>query len=246
MEILRDKIIVVAAAESSVRDAVCAEFIAHGSEVLSVTGAVEAYEIARVRQVDVVLSACRLSSGEPRLLVSDIRTLSHETPVILFGEGGESITQTEALHMGFAAFFPATYPTATLAESAARNLWFVEERKKKKVERVAVAAQVDLTFGSPPQTVSIKAPVLNLSRGGMFLSMERSFPALNTKVFFTLAFPPLIAHPKIEGQALVRWVRERPASGHMSGVGLEFLQISPDAAIFLNSYVERASTRPKT
>lgn len=245
MEILRNKIIVVAAADTGVRDAVCAEFTSRGSKVLPVSGAIEAYEIARVRQVDAVISGCRLSSGEPRLLISDIRRLNHETPVILFGAAGESISQTDALHMGFAAFFPGIYPTAPLAEATRRSLEFVEERKKKKVERVAVAAQVDLTFGCPPQTVRVKAPVLNLSRGGMFLSMERSFPALHSEVLFALAFPVEATHPTIEGRALVRWVRERPAAGHMPGVGLEFVQISPEAATFLDSYVERASARAK-
>jgi CheY-like chemotaxis protein len=245
VDILRDKIIVVAAAEALVRAALEAEFTSHGSRVLPVTGAIEAYEIARVRQVDAVLCACQLSSGEVRLLVSDIRRFNHDAPVILFGAAGEKITQTEALHFGFAAFFAETFPTAPLAEAAARNLEFVEERKKKKVERVTVAAQVDLTFGSPPQSVQLKAPVLNLSRGGMFLSMERLFPPLNAEVRFALALPPYVPHPAIEGRALVRWVRDRPATGHLPGVGLEFLEVSPEAQAFLDAYVLRVSTRSK-
>jgi CheY-like chemotaxis protein len=245
MEILKDKVIVVAASDAASREAVGAEFSAHGCQVLSVSGSYEAYEIARMRHVDAVLSSCRLSSGDPRLLLSDIRRLNHDTPVILFGAAGENITQTDALHHGFAAFFQQTFPTTPLADATRRSLEFVAERKKKKVERVAVAAQVNLTFGSPPQTIEVKAPVLNLSRGGLFVSMERTFPPLHSEVKFSLTFPPEVPQPTIEGLALVRWVRERPASGHLPGVGLEYLEISPEAQAFLNSYVERASARPK-
>jgi CheY-like chemotaxis protein len=245
MEILKDKIIVVAASYAASRDAVIAEFSGHGCQVLPVTGSYEAYEVARMRHVDAVIASCRLSSGDVRLLLSDIRRLNHDTPVVLFGAAGENITQTDALHLGFAAFFPQTLPTGPLAAATRRSLEFVAERKKKKVERVAVAAQVKLMFGSPPQNVEVKAPVLNLSRGGLFISMDNSFPPLHSEVMFSLTFPPEVPHPTVEGRALVRWVREHPASGHLPGVGLEYVEISPEAQAFLNGYVERASARSK-
>ncbi|MGZ3741514.1 MAG: PilZ domain-containing protein [Bdellovibrionota bacterium] len=229
----------MAAADTAVREAVSGEFQQHGSQVLAVAGGIEAYELARERHVDAVLAACRLTSGSPALLLSDVRRLNHDVPVILFGAAGENFSQTEALHRGFAAFFLTAFPTGQFAEAVVRSLEFVEDRKKKKVERVVVAAQAEIFFDS----LELKAPVLNLSRGGMFLSLERSFPAMHSEVRFRLAFPPDVSQPPIEGKALVRWVRERPGAGHLPGVGIEFLEISDDARKFIEGYVERTSHR---
>lgn len=240
MNILRNKIILVAGADQGSREAVVEEFRKAGSQVLSSTGGIEAYEIVRARHVDAVLGGARLTSGSPFQLLAEVRRLNHDIPVILFGAAGEEITQTEALHRGFAAYFLQAFPTSVLAEATVRSLDFVEERKKKKVERVAVAAFVELVFGEP--SVKMSAPVLNLSRGGMFLSLEKSFPAPMSIVDFRLSLtknqPESIV---VEGKALVRWVRERSGSGHLSGVGLEFIELSDQARVFVNAYVDRTT-----
>jgi CheY-like chemotaxis protein len=243
VERLRDKLILIAAADEAIRDAVGEEFSRLGCEVISAPGGFEAYELARARSVDAVLAASRLSSGEAGMLLSDVRRLNHDVPVILFGAAEGTMSQTEAFHRGFAAYFPHATPVAALAAAAARSLEFVEERKKKKVERVTVAASGELTFGDPPTTTTVNAPVLNLSRGGMFLSLERGFPPLHCTVTFLLTFPPEVAHPEIKGRAFVRWVRERPASGHLAGIGLEFTELNPEAQVFIDRYVDRLSTR---
>jgi CheY-like chemotaxis protein len=241
VEILRDKIILVVAADAGSRDAVSEEFRRHGCHVLPVTGGFEAYELARERHVDAVAAAGRLSSGAPTLLLSDVRRLDHDVPVLLFGGAGEELSQTEALHRGFAAYFLHAFPTAPIAEAAARSLEFVAERKKKKVERVAVAATAEIRFGEPP--VEHVAPVLNLSRGGMFLSLERGLPALQSTIDFRLTIAKADGQPPIEGKALVRWVRDRAGSGHLPGIGVEFTALSPEAQEFLDAYVGRASAR---
>jgi CheY-like chemotaxis protein len=246
MDILRSKIILVAAADVGSREAVAEEFRGHGCVVHPVTGGIEAYELARERHVDAVLTACRLTSGDPALLLSDVRRLNHDIPVILFGAAGESLTQSEAIHRGFAAYFLQSFPTAPLAAAAARSLEFVDERKKKKVERVSVAAEVELSFGDPPQTVTVQAPVLNISRGGMFLSMERNFPPMHSYVNFGLTLPADANHPRIDGRAFVRWVRERPGSGHLPGVGIEFTELETEARDFLDRYVSLQSRSKRT
>jgi c-di-GMP-binding flagellar brake protein YcgR len=102
---------------------------------------------------------------------------------------------------------------------------------------------VELEFGEPPSRVN--APVLNLSRGGLFFSLERGFPALHSVIEFRLTLAKIECQPTIQGRALVRWVRERPGSGHLPGVGLEFTEMSEAARAFVDSYVDRTSVRQR-
>lgn len=239
MEILRQKVILVATADEDARESVLLAFQRWGSQVIAVSGGIEAYELARARHVDAVVTAPHLSSGHASLLLSDMRRLHHDVPVVLFGAGGDGISSSEALHRGFTAYFPVVHPLAPVVEAVARGLQLVEERKKQKVERVTVAAAAELTFGGSAVTVS--APVLNLSRGGFFVSLERDFPEPMTTAVFRLKLAKGESQPLIEGKALVRWVRSRPGSGHLCGVGMEFIEMNEPARQFLDAYVERLS-----
>ena len=237
MEILQKKLIVVAASEPSSRDGIREEFEKAGSTVLSATGGFEAYELVRARNVDAVVVGGRLSSGSPAVLLSDVRRLSHDLPVVLFGAAGEAMTQTEALHRGFAAYFLQTFPALPILQAVARSLEFVEERKRRKVERVAVAAQAEIRLSAA--SMNMKLPVLNLSRGGMFLSLERNFPPVQSEVEFSVVLLPPDSDAVIKGKALVRWVREREASGHLPGIGLEFIELDDSAKGFLDAYIAK-------
>ncbi|HEY8278150.1 MAG TPA: PilZ domain-containing protein [Bdellovibrionota bacterium] len=241
MGILQGKLIVVAAGDESLRETVAAEFRNAGCHVLPTGSAVHAYELARERTVDGVITAGKLLGGNPLQLLADIRTLSYETPVILFAADGEKISHTEALHRGFSAFFLNAPPANTLSNALVRGLEIVDERKRKKVERVTVAAFVDLLMDKQPTVTN--APVMNLSRGGMFLSMESGFPAEQTIVDFKLRMPQTGDQPVLQGRAFVRWVRERGGSGHLAGVGLEFRDLSNEACEFIDRYVDRMSAR---
>lgn len=239
MEILRNKVIVVAAAESSAREPLAEEFRKNGSEVLVFDGGYDACEYVRARQVDALLCTPRLSTGNPAELLSDVRRLNPEIVVILFGGEGEAFSATEATHRGFSSYFLEKQPTPELMQAVVRSLAFVEERKRKKVERISVAAQVELSFGEPPAKVN--APVLNLSRGGLFLSLDRAFPQPMSMVDFRLS---LGVDREVSGKALVRWVRDRAGNGHFPGVGIEFTEITEEGKRLISAHVERQSRAP--
>jgi CheY-like chemotaxis protein len=240
MDNLRGKKVLVVAADTASRDAVAEEFQKAGCSVLSLTGGVEAYEAARDRSVDAVVTSARLSNGDATRLLNDIRRINYETPVVLYGAGSEEISANEAIHVGFSAHFRQPYPTSALAEAVSRSLRFVEERKKKKVERVAVAGQAELSFGEPP--LRLRAPVLNLSRGGIFVSIDRDFPQPETLVAYEL-FLADDSKPALSGNALVRWVRDNPRGGQMPGVGLEFHDLPASALALIEEHMRRADAR---
>jgi CheY-like chemotaxis protein len=211
-----------------------------GCQVVAMSGGIEAYEIARDRVVDGVITGSRLSSGDATQLLFDLRRLSYDIPVVLFGTGSEEITHNEAMHLGFSASFRAAFPTLALAEALARSLEFVAERKKKKVERVMIAGEAQLSFGEPPS--SLRAPILNLSRGGIFVSLDRGFPPLESSVAYEIFLADLET-PMLSGKALVRWVRENPGPGQMPGVGLEFVELPREAETMIEEHMRRASAR---
>lgn len=240
MEILRGKSVLVVAADAASRDAVAEEFRRAGANVLTLSGGTEAYEAARDRSVDAVVTAARLTNGDSTRLLHDLRRISYDVPVVLYGSGAEDISPNEAIHLGFSAHFRQAYPTSALAEAVARSLRFVEERKKKKVERVVVAGQAELSFGEPP--VRVRAPILNLSRGGIFVSIDRGFPTLETTVAYELYLSD-DQKPLIRGKALVRWVREHPRSGQLPGVGLEFTGLPDSDLQLIESHMKQAEAR---
>lgn len=240
MESLRGKIVLVVSADAGCRDAVSEELHKAGAHVVAMSGGIEAYEIARDRIVDGVVTGSRLTSGDATQLLFDLRRLSYDIPVVLFGTGSEEISHNEAMHLGFSASFREAFPTLPLAEALARSLEFVAERKKKKVERVMIAGEAQLSFGEPPSF--LRAPILNLSRGGIFVSIDRGFPALETSVAYEL-FLTDQETPMLSGKALVRWVRENPRPGQMPGVGLEFLELPREAETMIEEHMRRASAR---
>lgn len=242
MEILRGKSVLVVGADVASRDAVVAEFRRAGCNVLPLSGAVEAYEAARDRSVDAVVTSSRLSNGDPTRLLFDLRRINYDIPVVLFGSG-DGVSANEAIHLGFSAHFRQAHPTQALAEAVTRSLRFVEERKKKKVERVAIAGRAELCFGEPPTRV--RAPILNLSRGGIFVSIDRDFPNPSSTVAYEL-FLSDEETPVVRGNAFVRWVRENPGSGQMPGVGLEFNDLPADALAAIEAHMRRADTRRAT
>lgn len=239
MDELRDKIIVVAAASEAIRNSVAKEFLRVGCKVLPVSGGFEAYELAQNQTIDVILTAAHLSSGDPCQLLSEVRRLNLDIPVILFASSTE-ISPTEALHRGFSAHYSTTVLPSVLVEAAARSLQFVNERKKKKVERIVVTAFIELTHGDPP--VTRQAPVLNISRGGLFFSLTKDFPKLGSAVEFRLKMMGQ-EQAMAEGQAVVRWVRERPDAGHLAGVGIEFTEMAQESKDFIYTYVDQTSRR---
>jgi len=239
MDILRNKIILVADADQLRCEAVAKEFRKAGCRVHSAGGGIEAFEIASIHRVDAVLSSTQFSNGSPFLFLTDLRRLGNDIPVILFGAAESKITQTEAMHRGFAGFFSDSSPAA-LAEAAAKSLNFVEDRKQGKARRVAVVARADLTYGEPP--VNVCAAVLNLSRSGMFLSLESGFPPTNSIVEFRMTLPDDgVGEISVSGMACVRWTRERQEGGRLPGVGLEFTELSGDSRKFVDLYVSRKS-----
>lgn len=240
MEILRGKLVLVVAADAAGREAVAEEFRRAGATVLALPGGTEAYETARDRAVDAVVTSTRLSNGDPTHLLFDLRRIRYDLPVVLYGSGAEEVSTNEAIHLGFSAHFRQAHPASALAEAVARSLRFVEERKKKKVERVAVAGLAELSFGEPP--VKVRAPILNLSRGGIFVSIDHGFPSLESTVAYEL-FLSDEGKPEIRGTALVRWVREHPRSGQLPGVGLEFMELPDSDLRLIESYMKQAEAR---
>ncbi len=240
MENLKGKKVIVVAADPASREAVAEEFRKAGSSVLSLAGSVEAYEAARDRNVDAVVTSARLSDGDSTRLLFDLRRIHYDTPVVLYGSGGEEISANEAIHLGFSAHFRQPYPTAALAEAVSRSLGFVEERKKKKVERVTVAGEAVIRFGETPKC--LRAPILNLSRGGIFISIDRDFPVLHSTVSYEIFLSGEESEP-LRGKALVRWVREFPRSGQMPGVGMEFCDLSADGLTRIEAYMRKSEAR---
>ena len=76
MDILRNKIVIVAAADPALRDSVAEDLRGFCGQVLSVPGAIEAYELVRERPVDAVVTSARLSSGDPVQLGIGVSTFT--------------------------------------------------------------------------------------------------------------------------------------------------------------------------
>lgn len=242
MDYLRGKMILIADADQDSREAISAEFRRAGCEVFVCSGGIEAYEMARDKTVHALIASDHLSSGDPEQLLNDVRRLHRDIPLILFGTSKQTISQTQAINLGCAAYFRQAEPVSALVCAADRCLSFVKERHQNRTERVGVAGYARFTYGQPQ--IAMSAPILNLSKGGMFLQVEKDFPPQGAMVVFQISFANEGFEPAIEGVAVIRWVRESARAGMLAGVGLEFSVLSPEAQAALKGYLIRTSKVP--
>jgi len=173
-------------------------------------------------------------------LLKKIKEQNPVKPKVFFLTGFNIISLEEAYDLGVEAVFPKPVNFEALVEVVTHSLTPKKEVWKRKYERTEGCFNVELSLENsgkigPSSTV-------NIGRGGMFLQINKFLPKIKEKVFFNIQFEDK-DWPPIEGEGLVRWVRENEDENLPKGIGVEFSHFSENSLDHVLNLVNSLKTK---
>jgi len=231
---LEDRTILVVDDEADLRDIYREELEAEGAKVSVATNGREAMEILAKRSFDAVISDYHMPDVGGAELLAWIRARDPVRPAVLLVTAHATLTHERAKEMG------AVGMVAKPAEMV-EVLSALEVALVRKARRVPTDWEVVLALDEARR--SVRARVVNVGRGGMFIHMSDSLPTPDTEVTFRFENPKRLA-PALEGRAICRWTRAQEAPGGPRGIGVEFLQLSADMRQYVALVLEGSGSQP--
>jgi CheY-like chemotaxis protein len=216
----KDTKILIVDDEADFRNVLAFSFKRKGYQVMSAPNGEAAFELIQSERVDVVISDIRMPGGDGIELLDRVRSNSLDTPIILLVTGYAEFSTEEAYHKGAEALFCKPFDRNILEETILRLLMPREERWSSNVKQPDAGLDIILKVQGLPQ--AIEAKVMNLGRGGMFVTLPQTLcPNVNDQMEFKISLTDHNA--LVEGCGIVRWVRLSSKESQLpAGCGLEF------------------------
>lgn len=210
--------------EVGLRMAMAYDFKKRGFKVLEAACGRDAFEIVKSAKIDLVITDMRMPDGDGVELLDKIKELNPEIPVVIFVTGFSDLPLEDAYDKGADAVFSKPFDRKALMEIVIRVTLSREGKwDNRSSERLSSEFKIELYL--PELGVAIQGKVLNIGRGGMFVSLQNNFPKIKGKVEFCIAFDHGMPK-KIDGCGVVRWVRANGSDAKPSGCGIEFEHLS--------------------
>ncbi len=206
--------------EAALKKALVFDFKRKGYRVLEAGNGKEAFDVLSRENVDIVLSDIRMPGGDGVELLGRIRERHAEIPIVLFLTGFADISLEEALDRGVAAVFPKPFDRKLLAQSVANLILSREERWTPESD-ASVTTDCRITLSFPNLNKAVEGQMLNIGRGGMFVTIKDFSPVVGSLTSFCIRFDSGNLQ-LIEGSGTVRWVREQKNGDLPPGCGIEF------------------------
>jgi CheY-like chemotaxis protein len=227
----RKRTILIVDDESDLRDAIAFDFKRKGFEILEAPGGRAAFQLIENNHVDLVITDVNMPDGNGIELLDRIKGARQTLPVFVFVAGavsGEEISPETVYEKGAEAVFSKPFDRKELLEAAVRFMKKEEERFARAAPRLKFEVPTGVTFLE--SNFSLETRTADLGRGGMFLALQDKFPLIGERLHFRIA-PPDESAP-IQGEGIVRWIRERSRGDLPAGCGIEFLALD-DAGLKL-------------
>ena len=226
------------------------QFIKRGATVLEAGNGEDALKIIESERVDAVISDVRMPRKSGIELLEEIRKRpaksSADHCVVAVVTGFADLPLEDFYAKGADMIFGKPFDPRVLVESVIHALDPPETRWRRKWERLDTEVEVEVELGNYMEGVSTRT--LNIGRGGMFLAMRQAFPKIGEIVEFCIQTEDHDL-PPVRGKAICRWVREQDLPEMPSGVGLEFVDLSPEAVKTIGDLLDRLKSTafiPKT
>lgn len=111
-----------------------------------------------------------------------------------------------------------------------------EAANRRTSSRVEVTEPLNVSF--PDSPAFRKSYIRNISGGGVFIETDAAIP-MGTKLRLNMAFKAR----RLECEVQCVWVNKQPTDQFGRGVGLKFLDLTPDQAQFIHEMVFREIER---
>lgn len=239
---LKGKTILVVDDEQGYREVLGDEFEMAGAAVLTAANGTEAFEMVQRNKIDAVVSDVRMPNGSGIELLEKIKAVNPKTPVVMLITGYSDLTPDIAYDKGTEAIFSKPCDLDVLVASVHRTLLNDDERLMRKTDQLPTDSVIELTFESLGQ--AIKAKVLNIGRGGMFVAtqaMQNPMPEIGTMISFEIKASEKIA---FQGSGICRWRRLNAAPGLPVGFGVEFVDLSQSSLQALSTHLDELKLKP--
>ena len=216
----KDITILIVDDEPALRKALSFDFKRKGFQVLEAANGKDAFELVRNKTIDVVISDIRMPEGDGVELLERIRALQPRNPVVILNTGFADISLEDAYDKGADAVFSKPFDRKVLAAAVIKALTEREERwSSRQFERLSSDFNIDLKYSE--LNLAVQGQVLNIGRGGIFVSLESNFPTIDARVSFCIKFQGE-GLKKLEGSGIIRWVRTEKSECGPTGCGIEF------------------------
>ena len=212
--------------ESELCELVSEEIEQWGYNVVRAHSGKEAVKIVQEHHVDAIVTDVRMPDGDGFFVTKQVRALFPKFPCIIFVTGYLEVSVEEAYDCGVDAVVDKPLDFQLLKEALAKNLESMANKYSRNHERVDV--KMNASYECVGLADAVQGQILNLGRGGFFLTTKNALPAIGDVVRFSLEFKTHTT--KIfSGVGICRWVRDGDTDLSNRGVGLEFLSLDEKA-----------------
>jgi len=217
------KTLLVVDDEADLREILVFSLERYGYKVLTACNGREAFQIVQTNRIDLIISDIQMPGGNGVELLDNVRNYHHELPVLLFLTGFADITLEQAYDKGAEALFAKPFDIKQILSTIERALSPKEDRWQRRSDRHETEINIELKF--PGFDEARKAKVLNIGRGGIFVSLDKDFPKVTDSVSFKIEFSEGLIS-MIEGTGVVKWARIQATDALSAGCGIEFVELS--------------------
>ncbi len=226
------KVILVVDDEKGFREVLADEFQMVGATVLTAENGRNAFEIYKTHKVDAIVSDVRMPDGDGIEFLDSLKLVDARMPLVMLITGFSDLTPESAYEKGAEAIFSKPFSLDELLASVHRALLPSKERWGGPFVQAPSDFEIELKFES--MTVAVKARVLSVGRGGMFLEFEGTPPTVGRRVVFRIRASDS-AGVAFEGLGVCRWFRRAGTPDLPEGIGVEFLALpEPSLTRFLD------------
>jgi len=239
----KDVSILIVDDEAALRKAIVFDFKRKGYNVFEAANGKEAFDVVNKNKIDVVLSDIRMPGGDGVELLDNIKAMDPRLPVVMLITGFADLSLEDAYDKGADAIFSKPFDRKALLSAVSNAL---EERDKAwqpkpEAERVKVDISMQLKF--PELQQSIQGKLLNIGRGGIFVSLGEKVPEIDSVIQFDIQFEAGSV-TRLKGEGRVRWTRPIETNGHTVGCGIEFIYLTDEVRGKIIKLIDELRPKP--
>lgn len=194
-----------------------------GRIIVRALGLHEARSHLDASPVDVVIATNRLTDGSGLELINEFKN-RRNGPGILICEENEPVMFQKAYQLGADALFLWPCDFELLERTISRLLLAKPRSRVQRWDRIH--ARYNLVIKRPGQDEVHHTETINLSQGGIFLSLDQDLPKPREVLEFRLYYDEN-SRP-ISGRGIVRWQKAESEAGKPRGIGIEFQDLGAD------------------
>lgn len=225
---------------------VSSQLIEMGYEVVQAFDGQQAFAALIEQDFDAVITDVHMPESDGLELLNNIRLRDPSKPLVVMMSNFGEIKLEDAYDAGAEAVFYKPVDTEAIDSLIRRALSPMDERLQNEIRRRSherLEARLDIELKHSDFSKAVKSHSLNIGRGGMFLVFEDPQPKMGDILSFKIDLGSGKKKRILEGTCAVRWLRSQKQGDLPPGVGVEFVEISPESIPSLMELINSIKTR---